>query len=76
MEKRIERDDLPASLKDAISARTRPVISGRAATGGQNSPLAAILDTRRPTGTEPVSPSLLPDAGSLTSTPLMGQGLA
>jgi hypothetical protein len=46
LEKRIEWDDLPASLKDAISARTGPVISGRAATDGQNSPLAAVLDTR------------------------------
>ena len=46
MEKRIEWDDLPATLKDAISARTGPVISGRAATDGQNSPLAAVLDTR------------------------------
>lgn len=46
MEKRIEWDDLPAALKDAISARTGPVLSGRAARDGQNSPLAAILDTR------------------------------
>ena len=46
MEKRIEWDDLPASLKEAISARTGPVLSGRAATDGQNSPLAAVLDTR------------------------------
>ncbi len=46
MEQRIPWDDLPASLKDAISARTGPVISGRAATDGQNSPLAAVLNTR------------------------------
>ena len=46
MEKRIEWHDLPATLKDSISARTGPVISGRAATDGQNSPLAAILHTR------------------------------
>jgi len=46
LEKRIEWDDLPPSLKEAISARTGPVLSGRAATDGQNSPLAAILDTR------------------------------
>ncbi len=46
LEQRIPWDDLPASLKDAISARTGPVISGRAATDGQNSPLAAVLNTR------------------------------
>jgi hypothetical protein len=45
-EQRIPWDDLPVSLKDAISARTGPVISGRAAMDGQNSPLAAVLDTR------------------------------
>jgi hypothetical protein len=46
LEKRIEWDDLPVSLKNAISARSGPVISGRCATDGQNSPLAAVLDTR------------------------------
>jgi hypothetical protein len=46
VETRIEWDELPATLKDAISARTGPVLSGRAAVDGQNSPLAAILDTR------------------------------
>lgn len=42
---RIQWDDLPGSLKDAISARTGPVVSGRAVTDGQNSPLAAIVET-------------------------------
>lgn len=46
MEKRIPWDDLPASLKESISARTGPVTSGRAVTDGQNSPLAAVLETR------------------------------
>lgn len=46
MEKRIHWDDLPASLKESIRARTGPVASGRAATDGQNSPLAAVLETR------------------------------
>jgi hypothetical protein len=46
VEKRIEWADLPGSLKESITARTGPVISGRAATDGQNSPLAAVLDTR------------------------------
>jgi hypothetical protein len=46
LEKRIEWDNLPATLKEAISARTGPVISGQAATNGQNSPLAAVLNTR------------------------------
>ena len=45
MEERIEWADLPDSLKESISARTGPVISGRAATDGQNSPLAAVLNT-------------------------------
>jgi hypothetical protein len=43
LEERIGWDDLPATLKDAISARTGPVVSGRAATDGQNSPLAKGL---------------------------------
>jgi hypothetical protein len=45
VEKRIEWSDLPDSLKESISARTGPVISSGAATDGQNSPLAAVLDT-------------------------------
>jgi hypothetical protein len=46
LEKRIPWDDLPPSLKESISARTGPVTSGRAVTDGQNSPLAAVLETR------------------------------
>jgi hypothetical protein len=44
--KRIQWDDLPGPLKDAISARTGPITAGRAVTDGQNSPLAAVIDTR------------------------------
>jgi hypothetical protein len=43
--KRIQWEDLDATLVDAISARTGPIIAGRAVTAGQNSPLAAVLDT-------------------------------
>ena len=43
---RIQWDDLPGSLKEAISARTGPIISGRAVSDGQNSPLAAVIETR------------------------------
>lgn len=46
MPRRIQWEDLPDPLKDAISARTGPIISGRAVTDGQNSPLAAIVETR------------------------------
>jgi len=44
VEQRIEWDDLPAPLKDAIEARTGPITAGRAVTAGQNSPLAAVID--------------------------------
>jgi hypothetical protein len=43
---RIQWADLPTALKDAISARTGPIAAGRAVTAGQNSPLAAIVETR------------------------------
>lgn len=46
MEKRIPWDDLPGGLKESISARTGPVTAGHAAADGQNSPLAAVLETR------------------------------
>lgn len=46
MEKRIQWDDLPGSLKAAISARTGPIKAGRAVADGQNSPLAAVIETR------------------------------
>ena len=46
MATRIQWADLPAALKDAISARTGPITAGRAVTAGQNSPLAAIVETR------------------------------
>jgi hypothetical protein len=42
---RIAWDDLPGPLKQAIEARTGPVIAARTATAGQNSPLAAIIRT-------------------------------
>lgn len=45
MEKRIPWDDLPGPLKATIAERTGPVTAGRAVTGGQNSPLAAVIDT-------------------------------
>ena len=46
MEKRIQWADLPSPLKAAIEKRTGPITAGRAVTAGQNSPLAAIIDTR------------------------------
>ena len=46
MEQRIPWDDLPGDLKESISARTGPVTAGHAAADGQNSPLAAVLETR------------------------------
>ncbi|MBB5152520.1 aminoglycoside phosphotransferase [Saccharopolyspora phatthalungensis] len=46
MAKRIQWADLPGSLIESISARTGPIIAGRAVTDGQNSPLAAVLETR------------------------------
>lgn len=45
MEERIQWADLPGSLKESISARTGPIKSGRAVSDGQNSPLAAVVDT-------------------------------
>jgi hypothetical protein len=42
---RIQWDHLPGDLKDAISARTGPIAAGRAVTVGQNSPLAAVIET-------------------------------
>src|ERR1700677_942502 len=45
MEQRIAWDDLPGSLKQAIEARTGPITGVRIASAGQNSPLAAIIDT-------------------------------
>ena len=45
MEQRIAWDDLPESLKQTIEARTGSIVGVRIATAGQNSPLAAILDT-------------------------------
>lgn len=45
MQQRIMWDDLPEPLKQAIQARTGPITAVRAATAGQNSPLAAIIDT-------------------------------
>ena len=46
MEQRIAWDDLPGPLKQAIQARTGPITAVRIAAAGQNSPLAAIIDTR------------------------------
>jgi hypothetical protein len=45
VQQRVAWDDLPASLKQAIQARTGPITAVRTATAGQNSPLAAIIDT-------------------------------
>jgi len=45
VDQRIAWDDLPSSLKDAIKARTGRITSARTAAAGQNSPLAAIIDT-------------------------------
>ena len=45
MEQRIAWDDLPGPLKQAIQARIGPIFAVRIATAGQNSPLAAIIDT-------------------------------
>lgn len=42
---RIQWDDLPGSLKNSISARTGPITAGHAVADGQNSPLAAVIDT-------------------------------
>ena len=46
MATRIQWADLPAALKDAISARSGPITVGRSVTAGQNSPLAAVVETR------------------------------
>ena len=45
MEQRIAWNDLPGSLKQAIESRTGPITGIRIASAGQNSPLAAIIDT-------------------------------
>jgi len=45
VEKRIRWADLPHPLKAAIEDRTGPIKAGRAVNAGQNSPLAAIIDT-------------------------------
>lgn len=45
MEQRIAWDDLPGPLKDAIQARTGPIITGRAVADSQNSPLAAVVQS-------------------------------
>ena len=46
MEKRIQWADLPIPMKTAIEKRTGPITAGHAVTAGQNSPLAAVIDTR------------------------------
>jgi hypothetical protein len=43
---RVEWEDLPDGLKDAIEARTGPVASAETVAGGLNSPLAAVIDAR------------------------------
>jgi hypothetical protein len=45
VEPRLAWNDLPEPLKQAIQARTGPITSVRIATAGQNSPLAATVDT-------------------------------
>lgn len=42
---RIQWDNLPGLLKEAISARTGPIAAGHAVPGGLNSPLAAVIST-------------------------------
>jgi hypothetical protein len=44
--KRIQWEDLPRPLKKAIEKRTGPISAGRAVADGQNSPLAAVIETR------------------------------
>jgi hypothetical protein len=46
VEQRIAWGNLPRPLREAIEARTGPITGVRIATTGQNSPLAAIIDTR------------------------------
>jgi hypothetical protein len=46
VEKRIQWSDLPGPLKQAIEQRTGPTKAGHAVTDGQNSPLAAVIETR------------------------------
>src|ERR1700756_437631 len=45
VEQRIAWEDLPDPLKEAIEARTGLITAARTMTAGQNSPLAAVLDT-------------------------------
>ena len=45
MDARIGWDDLPALVKQEIQARTGPITAVRVPAAGQNSPLAAIIDT-------------------------------
>jgi hypothetical protein len=45
VEKRIAWEDLPSQLKEAIADRTGPITGARAMNAGQNSPLAAVIDT-------------------------------
>jgi hypothetical protein len=45
VEQRVAWDDLPGPLKQAIEALTGPITRVRIASAGQNSPLAAIIDT-------------------------------
>lgn len=45
MEQRIAWDDLPRALKDAVADRTGTIRGARTMTAGQNSPLAAVVDT-------------------------------
>jgi len=46
VEKRIRWVDLPRPLTAAIEKRTGSIIAGHAVTAGQNSPLAAMVETR------------------------------
>jgi hypothetical protein len=45
VEQRIPWEDLPTALKQAIEARTGTITAARTMTAGQNSPLAAVVDT-------------------------------
>jgi hypothetical protein len=45
MHQRVDWNNLPRSLREAVTARTGPIRSARTVSGGFNSTLAAVLDT-------------------------------
>ena len=74
MEQRIAWNDLPATLRKAIEARTGPITAARTATAGENSPLAAIVETAN--GTTFVKGSALQSSPRDHSTARGGRGTA